>query len=69
MATKPKTTPRRGRPPVASQLIAFSFRLTEEEREEYAAIAESLALNLSSWMRMTLKEAARRHKQQKDREK
>lgn len=69
MATKPKTTPKRGRPPVDSQLIAFSFRLSEEERAEYQAIADDVGINLASWMRMSLKEAARLHKQRKDREK
>lgn len=70
MATKPKTTKnRRGRPPVDSQLIAFSFRLTEEERAEYQSIADDVGINLASWMRMSLKDASRRHKQQKEREK
>jgi len=67
MATKQKTT--RGRPPVESHLIAFSFRLSEEERAEYQTIADDVGINLASWMRMSLKESARRHKQQKDRTK
>jgi len=56
---KPKKTE------VSPTMDAFSFRLSQTDREEYAAIAAEIGIPLSNWMRMTLKRAAREYKETK----